>query len=184
MSWLDELLLGFNNFVNEKYEGCMDPISAMLAVFLDGTSGVVSNHFKSSLNTDVQAVVVDYDDQRVSFEHQMWRIRDGSVCADKKGRVDEYSSCTLGAKELFVETCRYLQSNPRVGARYDSVKNMYCSAAISFKPTIAFISSAGHATPLEEAKRECNRLILNRSSTEVERNRACSRYEELERLQK
>ncbi|HEX5512992.1 MAG TPA: hypothetical protein VFY81_01220 [Gammaproteobacteria bacterium] len=159
----------------------MDPLATLFAAVLQSTSNAVHDHMQDMMGTEIKAVVVEHKDQRISFQHQLWRIRDVSVCADKKDRVAEFSKCTLAAKELFADACRYLQENRGVGWRYDKTKNMYCAAAISFKPTVAFVAPAGQATPLELARRECNNMILQPSATEKARQQACARYEALKR---
>ncbi len=157
----------------------MDPISALFAAVLDSTSSAVSNHMQESLGTEVKTVTVDHNDQRISFQHQLWRIRAESVCVDKRARMEEFSKCTLAAKEFFADACRYLRENRGSGLKYDKTKNMYCAASSSFKPTIAFVAPASQSSPLELAKRECNRLILQQSASVEARNQACARYEAL-----
>jgi hypothetical protein len=159
----------------------MDPLAALFAAVLHSTSNVVHDQMQDVMGTEIKAVVVDHKDQRISFQHQLWRLRDASVCADKKDRVGEFSNCTLAAKEFFADACRYLQQNRVVGWRYEKTKNMYCAASISFKPTVAFVAPASQAMPLELARRECNNLILQASAPEEERKQACARYEALKR---
>lgn len=159
----------------------MDPITALFAALLDSTSSAVNNHMQESLGTEVKTVVVDHSDQRISFQHQLWRIRDESVCADKRGDMAEFSKCTLAAKELFTDACRYLRESHGSGLKYDKTKNMYCAASRSFKPTIAFVAPASQASPLELARRECNRLVLQQSASTEARKQACARYETLKR---
>ncbi len=159
----------------------MDPISALFAALLDSTSSAVRNHMQESLGTEVITVTVDHNDQRVSFQHQSWRIRDESVCVDKRNKMAEFSKCTLAAKEFFVDACSYLRESRGSGLKYDKTKNMYCAASSSFQPTIAFVASARQASPLELARRECNRLVLQQSANAEARKQACARYEALKR---
>jgi hypothetical protein len=58
---------------------------------------------------------------------------------------------------------------------------MYCAASSSFKPTIAFVAPASQASPLELARRECNRLVLHQTASAEARKQACARYEALKR---
>lgn len=157
----------------------MDPFAALFAAVLHSSSNAVNNELQDVLGTEIRAVIVEHNDQHISFQHQLWQIRDASVCADKKSRVGEFSECTVAAKAFFADACRYLQENRGIGWRYDKTKNMYCSASISFQPTVAFVAPAGQATPLESARRECNNLILKASASEEERKQACARYEAL-----
>ncbi|MDI5922488.1 hypothetical protein QLQ86_17025 [Halomonas sp. LR5S13] len=157
----------------------MDPISALFAAVLDSTSSAVSNHMQESLGTEVKTVVVDHQDQSISFQHQLWRIRDKSVCVDKRDRMADFSKCTLAAKEFFVDACRYLRESRGSGLKYDKTKNMYCAASGSFRPTIAFVAPASQASPLELARRECNRLVLQQSASAEAREEACERYRAL-----
>ena len=157
----------------------MDPLSALFAALLDSTSSAVNNHMQESLGTEVKTVVVDHQGQSISFQHQLWRIRDESVCVDKRDRMEEFSKCTLGAKEFFVAACRHLRESRGSGLKYDKTKNMYCAASRSFTPTIAFVAPASQASPLELARRECNRLVLQQSASIEARKNACARYETL-----
>lgn len=157
----------------------MDPLSALFAALLDSTSSAISNHIQESVGTEVKTVVIDHNDQLISYQHQMWRIRGDSVCADKRERIDEFSKCTLAAKEHFGNACQYLQESNKDGVRYDQLKNMYCAASNSFRPTIASIASSSKASPLELAKRKCNRLTFDKSASAESRDQACARYREL-----
>lgn len=157
----------------------MDPISALFAALLDSTSSAVSNHIQESVGTEVKSFVVDHNDQLISYQHQMWRIRVDSVCADKRERIDEFSKCTLAAKDHFFNACQYLQENNEGGVRYGQLKNMYCSASSSFRPTIASIASSSKASPLELAKRKCSRLTFDKTASAESRNQACARYRAL-----
>lgn len=159
----------------------MDPISAFFAAVLQSTSNVVHQQTSDFMGTEIQAVAVDYQGQRISFQHQLWRIREASVCADKKNNVGEFSKCTLAAKEFFVESCNYLQATGGYGWRFDKTKNMYCLASVSFSPTVAFVAPAHEETPIEIAKRECNKVILMPAASEEYRNRICAAYENLKK---
>ncbi|TLF44792.1 hypothetical protein FEI13_18605 [Halomonas urmiana] len=159
----------------------MDPISALFAALLDSTSNAINDHMQESLGTEVKTVTIDHNDRRITFQHQLWRILDESVCVDKRDRIAEFSKCTLAAKEFFVDACRYLRESRGSGLKYDKTKNMYCAASRSFKPTIAFVAPASQASPLEMAKRECNRLVIQQSASSEAREEACARYEALKR---
>lgn len=106
------------------------------------------------------------------------------MCADQREQLREFSRCTQSAKRFFADACRYLQDKRGTGWKYDKYKNMYCSAAISFKPSIASIQAAGEATPLEAARKECNNLIVAASggaspAIVAERDHACRHYNAL-----
>lgn len=159
----------------------MDPISAFFAALLDTTSSAVNNHMQESVGTEVKTVTVDHNNERISFQHQLWRIRDESVCVDKRDRMAEFSKCTLAAKGFFVDACRYLRESRGRGVRYDKTKNMYCAASNSFKPSIAFVAPANQASALEMARRECNKLVFQQTASAEAREEACARYELLKR---
>jgi len=162
----------------------MDPFSALFAAILQTTGDSVYEHTKELYGTDVRAEVVSYQGRSISFQYQLWQIKQASVCADQRDQLAEFSACTVSARNFFAEACRYLQKNRGSGWKYDKYKNMYCSAAVSFKPTIASIQSAGENGPLQAARKECNNLIVATSAKATpdllaERDRACRRYEEL-----
>ena len=87
----------------------MDPISALFAGFLQSGGETISQAAINGMNAEPQTVVVDYQGQRISFTHQLWRIRPESVCADQRARLADYAPCTQAAKALFEQACDTLR---------------------------------------------------------------------------
>ena len=159
----------------------MDPISILFSSFLTDISGNLSNHITNVVGSEIQAKVVEYQEHKIDYQYQLWAIKSPSVCASvKANNFSDYSSCTIAAKELFTDTCTYLQSNYQQNWKYTKLKNMYCVAAANFKPTIAQISQPSKAeSELWDVKQKCSLLTLNarssgRYAVAKERDIACA----------
>lgn len=149
-------------------------------------TGGLTNQITNVVGNEVQAQLVEYQNQQIDYQYQFWKIKDPSVCARiKMNDISKYSSCTITAKQLFSDTCSYLQSHPQQNWKYPKLKNMYCLAAVDFKPTIAQISQPSEAEAERwDAKQKCSLLTLNaRSSASLaiakERDIACSEYQRI-----
>jgi hypothetical protein len=134
----------------------MDPITAIFTSYLDIVSTSLTDRTSDILGTEMQARIVEHDSIRVPYTYQMWQIRKPSVCESYRDNFSDYSKCTIAAKSLFNDICTYLQDHPGKNWKYRKHKNMYCHAAISYKPTMAAIDWTGQDTELEDARSECN----------------------------
>tara|TARA_R110002049_G_scaffold29552_14_gene100443 strand:+ start:10692 stop:11078 length:387 start_codon:yes stop_codon:yes gene_type:complete len=120
----------------------MEPISILFSSLLTGMTADIHTRAQDAMGAEVQYRVVEYQDHKIDYQYQIWKIKDASVCAIVKDyNLSHYSSCTVTAKGLFTDTCSYLQSHPQQHWKYIKLKNMYCVAAVNFKPTIAQIST-------------------------------------------
>ena len=81
----------------------MDIISASLATVISTMSGTITDTYADNANTRLTRQVITHQGQEIHFEHLVWRIRDNSVCNNKRGQISEYSRCTLAAKAAFNE---------------------------------------------------------------------------------
>ena len=92
----------------------MDPISILFSSFLTGITNNIHTQVQDIMGTEVQYRVVEYQDQKIDFQYQIWKIKDASVCAIvNTSDLSNHSSCTVAAKGLFTDTCSYLQSHPQ-----------------------------------------------------------------------
>lgn len=167
----------------------MDPVSVAFAAFLTGITqsyaSRVANEVTDIIGAEMQSQVVNYKDWEIAYQYQVWKIRDQSVCATLKEDLLEYSECTVAARDMFAETCSYLQDNPADHWRYTKLKNMYCSAAVEFKPTVASVSEAPETVDELAAKREACNLATAEAmgSTDAvlikKRDTACAAYRKL-----
>lgn len=162
----------------------MDPISILFAAYLDTVTNSIHSHMTDIMGTELQPVVIIYEGVDVPFQHQMWRLREPSVCASYEQRMGEFSDCTVKAKALFNDLCTELSKNPKQHWRYVKTKNMYCNAAISFQPTVAEISGASEPNAAQLARQRCNLAVsaaMDSSDRKVitERKEACEEYERL-----
>jgi len=167
----------------------MDPISVIFASYLELVSFGVTNKMTNLLGTEIQSVVVEHQSTKVPYSYQLWRIRPKSVCNTYNLNIEEFSRCTLAAKSLFNETCLHLQKGEKEHWKYTKMKNMYCNASITFKPTIANIREATVETPLQLARTECNiataELMENRNSKiQKKKENSCAKYHNLKQQSK
>ena len=156
----------------------MDPISLVFSAYLDAVQSSVHTQLTDTLGTEVKAMMIDYQGVEVPFQYQIWRVKDQSVCSSYESDLVHYSKCTVTAKKLFTALCTQLSQKPSAHWRYTKTKNMYCNAAVSYKPTIARIGAAEERTEDEEARAACNLAIvaaLGSRDPEViaERDRVC-----------
>lgn len=159
----------------------MDPISTVFSVYLETVSQLMRDRAANIFNTDVTPVIVNYQGIDIDFQHQLWNVRASSVCETHRPALQEFSACTVAAKQLFRELCYELTRRNHEHSRY---RKMYCNAAISFRPTIANVSAAEPESPLDAARQRCNAAtVVALESTDpavsAERESACEEYESL-----
>ncbi len=162
----------------------MDPVTLVFSAYLNTVQTTVSNHFNETRNLDVTPVVIEYEGVTVSYQHQLWRVRPQSVCANHRQNIGRFSECTVKASRLFNGLCSELKQSGSDGWRKVNIQNMYCNAAVSFKPIVARVGSAQTLSGLEEARRACNGATVSamgNSDPRIarERDRACESYREL-----
>jgi hypothetical protein len=122
-------------------------------------------------------VVTEYRGERVSFEHQLWRVKPDTVCRDRRLRIDAFSRCTNAAQALFRNKCEELTRAPPPHPYARSLRAMFCNAADRFKPTRASIewthSEAGSSVS-EECRLAKAALIVDKSrENRARRREAC-----------
>lgn len=167
----------------------MDPVTVAFATFLNGLvqsyASAVAASVTDAMGMEMQSQVVAYQDRQITYQYQRWRLRHDSVCVNLRENLLEFSQCTVAAKEMFAETCSYLQDNPSEHARYARLKNLYCNAAVEFKPTIASVSDAPETVDeLTSLRQECNLATAEAmGSTDAvlvkKRDTACAAYRKL-----
>jgi len=163
-----------------EYE-VLDPVSYVFAAYLNTVQSTVSNHFSETRNLEVTPVVVEYEGVPISYQHQMWRVRPESVCANYKQRISQFSECTTKASRLFNALCSELKQTSSSNWQQAKFQTMYCNAAISFKPTVANIGAAPALSGLDEARQACNAATVSAMGNSDprlarERNTACDHY--------
>lgn len=159
----------------------MDPVSLVFSAYLSTVQSTVSNHFNETRNLEVTPVVVEYEGMPVSHQHQLWRVRPESVCANYQQNISQFSECTVKASRLFNALCLGLKQSGADDLRQVQIQNMYCNAAMSFQPTVANIGSAKTLSGLEEARQACNAATvaaMGNSDPRLarERDKACEVY--------
>lgn len=134
----------------------MDPVSLVFSAYLNSVQSTVSNHFNESRNVDITPVVIEYEGEPVFFQHQLWQVRSSSVCATHQQNISQFSQCTVKASRLFNALCSKLKDAKSSEWKHIRVQNMYCNAAVSFKPTVANVSAAQELPDVEKARQACN----------------------------
>lgn len=162
----------------------MDAIATAFASYLTLVSTAVSEQLVDVHGLDLKAVVVTHEGVKVPYAYQLWRIKPQSVCESYRENIGEYSRCTVAAKSLFNAVCQRMQLQRDSGLNSRKLKNMYCAASVSYRPTIASISAAAEQTPLEKAREACNLAIAEAygASDPVVRkkkDKACDEYKAL-----
>lgn len=158
----------------------MDPVSMLFSSFLTSMTSSIHAQMSDVMGTELKAQVVEYQNHKIDYQYQLWKIKSETVCKNKKDElVTEYSTCTIAAKAMFKETCEYLTQNPQDHWKYSKLKNMYCTAGVTYPPTTATISRPSEAdVEVWEAKQKCSLLTLEARQTsnqgiEKERETAC-----------
>ncbi|WP_323753551.1 hypothetical protein [Marinobacter sp.] len=134
----------------------MDPISYVFSAYLNAVQTGVEAHFSESRNIHVTPVEIVYEGETIAFQHQIWRIRDQSVCGNVRQDLQRFSKCTMKAKRLFGELCSELSKGVQQDPKRAKLRAMYCNASMSFKPTIASVGSATETNELDSARQACN----------------------------
>ena len=138
----------------------MDPIALLLAAYLDSVQNTVYTRMTDIHGTELQVLTIDYQGVKVPFQHQLWRVRDNSVCSSYQSDLVQYSQCTVKAKKLFQTLCTQLSEKPSDHWRVTKTKNMYCNAAVSYQETIARIGEAIEPSEEEKGRAACNLAIV------------------------
>ncbi|PCJ37169.1 MAG: hypothetical protein COA75_05335 [Cellvibrionales bacterium] len=167
----------------------MDPVAYLFSAYLNTIQTVSYNQLSESMGTDISAVVIEHEGVSVPFQFQMWKVKDNSVCANFRQNIGAYSECTVKASELFSKLCSSLALKHDQDWRYKKTKNMYCNAAISYKPTIAHISTATEESEIQRVKKECNSSTIEAMGSNDlrkvnKRDTNCRKYHDLKNRSK
>ena len=159
----------------------MEPISSLLSAYLLSLSADISGHYRESVNLDITPIVIEYKNEKISFQHQLWRIKDDSVCATYQQNTIRFSSCTIKAKSLFSDICNELSRLKKPNNTKAQYKRMYCNAAVKYKPMVASISSTS-TIKVNANEKACNRLILKAMGSSnkellAKRDKVCQRIQ-------
>lgn len=134
----------------------MDPFGMLLAVYLDSVVNLTQGHFQDTMGTHLQAERIEYQGEVIDFQHQLWRVREPSVCGPLKNDLQAFSACTLKAKAMFMELCHSLSQHKGTHWRITKSRNMYCNVANTFQPTEASITAAEEVDEITQARQRCN----------------------------
>lgn len=162
----------------------MDPVSYLFAAYLNAVQKEVYYSLTENLGTQVTAVVVEYDGTEIPFQHQLWTVRRQSVCATTAGNIALHSECTIKAGKMFQEVCQSLNAKPIRDQKYTNARNMYCNAAINFKPVIAQVAPSTEKSDRSLARSACNAATIaamgsGDAKAVRERDEVCGKYREL-----
>lgn len=160
----------------------MEPMSLFFSAYISSILKMDLLSYSEVTNMYMEAVEIEYKGLYIPFQHQVWKVRDSSVCQRYISNTLKYSKCTVTAKELFTNLCRDLSRTKKdVSNRH---QRMYCNAAHSYTPTYASISAAKQDSTITVARKACNTATISAmSSSDVrlinERKTACENYEKV-----
>lgn len=160
----------------------MDPISTVLSGYIISISSYIQEDYRSRVGLELTPLVIKHNKMDIPFQHQIWKIKDKSVCELYKQNSAKYSKCTINAKSLFTEICSELSKKKSNNWQHQKYQNMYCNASITYKPMVASISS-GSSSKKSDAEKKCNELILKAMSNKdkeliARRDQACNSIKE------
>jgi len=164
----------------------LEPIGRPGAALATYIAEDFSSYMTRQNNYRVEAKSYNYKDQQITFQHQLWKVKENSICSTYPNNTQEKSKCQVTAKEFFTEVCQYLNNTKNKQSIQIRSQNMYCNAAISFQPKIILISEARAPTEIENARSECNGLILeamgnNDLRVAGRKEEACNQYNKLKK---
>ncbi len=163
----------------------MDVSAVIFSAFVQALVNPIDSGISEIIGTEIEAEVVEYRGTTIDYQYQIWQIRKPSVCAAKKNNIQHFSDCTIAAKDLFSETCSYLNGHKKTHWKYQKLKNMYCNAAASFTPTYATITRpSSESMIIGDARQKCSLLTLQAGETgsvkdEAARKVACQKYKKM-----
>jgi len=138
----------------------MDPVSTFLAAYISAVTTSVQQNVTDIYGTEIKTEFIKYKGMNISFQYQLWRIRDKSVCASYDQGMPTYSKCTINAKSLFKDICKELSTLNNQHWKTKKIQNMYCNASISYTPVIATVSNPKALSAQRKREKRCNLLIL------------------------
>lgn len=157
-------------------------ISLLLSTSIIGAIGnSIAQDLTDNMDTTLKGEYVNYQGQSFTFQHQLWRIQNQSVCANLEKFSPAYNKCTVTASQYFSEICQRLSNSNKTGNNIPQIRSMICAASVSFKPVIAEVSKPKIKSDLEKLEQECNVLIIQASSSDDEsvahkRDKVCAKY--------
>jgi hypothetical protein len=170
-----------------------NPFQVVVEQSIRGISEPLQQNILETMGTELQSVATDYNGQHVTFQYQVWQIRQPSVCSQVKDDVGKFSACTLAAKALFQEMCDELNRTQSAYHRKGQLQRMYCKAANEFKPTVAQIShsqpaNTGGDGKIQGLRQSCNDLTFTAMISEKDadikaRDKACAAYKKAASLE-
>jgi hypothetical protein len=160
--------------------------ASFLTDFAESFGQQIGDKLADRQNIYVESKTVSHMGVAVTYDYQVWRIKPESVCSVYQGDIAHYSRCTQAAKSLFHEYCSYLQKNPQKNRKYGRMKNMYCNAANTYKPTVANLVSSPGNTELEQAKQDCSLATVEamnnyEAAIVKKRDRLCQKYRDMKK---
>lgn len=162
----------------------LEPIGRPAAKLSSYIAEDITSYMTKQNNYQVEAKSYHYKDQQITFQHQLWKVKENSVCSTYPNNTQEKSKCQVTAKSFFNEVCQQLNNAKNKSSIQTRTQNMYCNAAVSFQPKIIRISKANALSEIEIARSECNALILkamgnNDPKVAGRKEETCNKYKAL-----
>lgn len=138
----------------------LDPVSIFIASYLSVVSSNVHEKISDIYGTELKTEFVQYENMNISFQHQMWNIKNKTICTSYNQGDPNYSKCTIKAKAFFTDMCKELTKRNHSNWKMKKLKKMYCNASINYQPFVASISNPKVTTEERDREKKCNLLIL------------------------
>jgi hypothetical protein len=138
----------------------IDPVSTFLAALLSTATTNVHEQISDIYGTELKTEFIESEEMNISFQYQMWKVKNNTVCSSYSQGTPSYSKCTVKAKSLFSGICKELSKRNDSNWKIKKTKNMYCNALVNYQPVIATISNPKELTEQREKEKQCNLLIL------------------------
>lgn len=157
----------------------MDPLAQLFAAYLQTAAGSFQEAYADHTDLHGRVERIVYQGNEIQFQHQLWKVKQPSVCANLKQNATLYSACSVQAKSMFQDLCSRLSESTKLNSKGQHMNRMYCNAASSYKPMIAQISNPSHKSPQQKKQQKCNLLILEamqnpKPEIKRQRNAACA----------
>lgn len=138
----------------------IDPVSTFLAAYLSAATTNVHQKVSDIYGTELTTEFIEYEEMNISFQYQMWKVKNNTVCSSYSQGTPAYSKCTVKAKLLFKGICKELSKRNDANWKAKKMRNMYCNASVNYQPVIATISNPKELTAQRKKEKQCNLLIL------------------------
>lgn len=150
------------------------------------SNATIGRVLTDGFGTELVTNEVFWENSTITYDYQTWQVRLSTVCTNISNDILKYSTCTVSAKSLFNQACIDFSDKKYTNNwKARRLKNMYCSASIKYKPTLATISKPKENLTNEKLvslKSQCDELIFRTMSIDTDEelekkaDKICNQY--------